>query len=45
MVADSTSPNTLLIVLKFATPPDVDMTWMQAAEGHSLKNVSPCCPF
>lgn len=25
MVADSTSPNTLLIILKFASPPDVDM--------------------
>jgi ubiquitin-activating enzyme E1 C len=25
MVADSTSPNTLIIILKFGPPPDVDM--------------------
>jgi ubiquitin-activating enzyme E1 C len=25
MVADSTSPNTLVIILKFASPPDFDM--------------------
>jgi hypothetical protein len=44
MVADSTSPNTLIIILKFGPPPDVDMKWMQAAEGQ-FEDVSLCCSF